>query len=63
MRQRLLGWLTKMTRPDPDGAGSLSAPVIQFGYSTRGDRTTVTDALGGVTTTSFDNEQRPTSIT
>ncbi len=35
-------WLTKLTSPDPGGA----APVIQYGYNTRGDRTSVTDALG-----------------
>jgi RHS repeat-associated protein len=39
------GWLTTETRPDPDGAGPLSAPVVDYTY----------DATGNVTQTGEPN--------
>ena len=50
-----------MTLPDPDGVGSLSAPV--YAYDAVGSLTTKTDPLGNVTTTAYDNLQRRTSVT
>ena len=55
--------LTYVTRPDPDGSGSLAAPVWQFAFNVAGLMTSKTDPLGAVTTYGFDNAQRQTTVT
>ncbi len=51
-------WLTKVTQPDPDGAGAATAPIGHFAYNVRGDQTAMTDPLMRVTNYVYDNEQR-----
>ncbi|MCO6455617.1 MAG: RHS repeat protein, partial [Pirellulaceae bacterium] len=38
------GWLVSVTRPDPDGAGSLTAPESTYSYDARGNLTMVGEA-------------------
>ena len=45
----LLGRRIKVTAPDPDGAGSLTAPVTNFTYDFAGNLLTETDPEGNVT--------------
>lgn len=40
------GTLSSITKPDPDGAGPFSAPVISYTYNARGQVLTKTDAVG-----------------
>ena len=44
-----------MTRPDPDGAGSLVAPVVMYQYDSAGNVVSITDASGGVMTYGYDD--------
>ena len=55
--------LTQVTQPDPDGAGSQSAPVTNYTYNANGNRVTETNPLGKVTTWTYDNLNRMTQIT
>ncbi|MBL8815478.1 MAG: RHS repeat protein, partial [Planctomyces sp.] len=49
------GRITTVTKPDPDGAGSLSSPVTTFGYSgTTRQLITITDPLSHVSTIAYD---------
>ena len=57
-------WLmNSITYPDPDGIGSLLAPIIFFQYDNLGRRTKITDPLGNDTTYAFDSLNRVTSVT
>jgi YD repeat-containing protein len=58
-----LGRTIAVTQPDPDGGGSLAAPVTAYGYDPVGNLLTVTDPLSHVTTYAYDNLYRRTSIT
>ena len=51
-----------MTLPDPDGAGSQSAPVYSYGYDISSNLTAETDPLGGVTAYSFDALNRVVDV-
>ncbi|MDA1229163.1 MAG: hypothetical protein O2856_00185 [Planctomycetota bacterium] len=55
--------LTQVTEPDPDGAGSQTAPVSNYTYNANGLRLTETNPLGEVTTWTYDNLNRMTQIT
>ncbi|MBW3540935.1 MAG: hypothetical protein KY476_11745 [Planctomycetes bacterium] len=55
--------LTTLTRPDPDGAGPLTSPVITYAYDTLGRVTSVTDALSNNTSYAYDQADRITSVT
>ncbi len=55
--------LIQMTQPDPDGAGSQTAPVSSYTYNANGNRITETNPLGKVTTWAFDNLNRLTQTT
>ena len=44
-----LGRQTKVTQPDPDGAGSQTAPETTYSYDAMGNVLAVTDALGNET--------------
>ncbi|MCB9940713.1 MAG: hypothetical protein H6823_20945 [Planctomycetaceae bacterium] len=54
---------TKMTGPDPDGAGPLVAPVTSFVYDAIGNVTSLTDAAGRVTSQAYDTRDRMISMT
>jgi RHS repeat-associated protein len=49
----------KVTTPDPDGNGPLSAASTQFKYDLFGNMTEKTDAQGGVSTIQYDKLNRP----
>ncbi len=51
------------TRPDPDGAGPLLAPVTTSTYDDAGNRLTQTDPRGNTTTFAYDNANRLLSTT
>lgn len=58
------GRVTAITAPDPDGSGSLSAPVTSYGYSGTTRRlTSVTDPLSHVTQIAYDFAGRLSSVT
>jgi len=52
-------WVTSITAPNPGGG----APQTQYGYDSIGERTTITDPMGHVTTTAFDAAGHVTSVT
>ncbi len=54
---------TSITRPDPDGAGSQTAPVTSFTFDAAGNLLTQTDPLGNTTTYVYDNLGQVLSIT
>ncbi|MEJ7590407.1 MAG: Ig-like domain-containing protein, partial [Planctomycetaceae bacterium] len=58
-----LNRLIQLTQPDPDGAGSQTAPVTSYTYNANGNRITETNPLGKVTTWAFDNLNRLTQTT
>jgi YD repeat-containing protein len=57
------GVLVSITDPDPDGAGSLSAPVIALGYDTAGKLADWTDPNANTTTFSFNFAGSVTTVT
>jgi YD repeat-containing protein len=58
------GRITSITAPDPDGAGSLAAPVTAYAYSGTTRRlASVTDPLNHVTSVSYDFAGRASQIT
>ncbi|MBI3861675.1 MAG: cadherin-like domain-containing protein, partial [Planctomycetia bacterium] len=58
-----MGHVLTITAPDPDGAGSLTAPVTTYTYTDVGQLATKTDPLGYVTTNAYDHGGRLTSVT
>jgi RHS repeat-associated protein len=50
--------LLSETGPDPDGSGSLPAPVTSHTYDAAGNRRTETDVLGRTTTFAYDGANR-----
>ena len=59
------GWLTKTTRPDPDGAGSLTAPETEYTYDVRGNMTGTEAAWmdgSGLLTYTYDAADRRTQM-
>jgi len=48
------GQLTRVTRPDPDGSGPLSASATQFDYDLAGQINKVTDARGASVSLAYD---------
>ena len=46
--------MIEMDQPDPDGTGSLTAPVIHYVYDDAGQLTSVTDPPGRVTSYEYD---------
>ncbi|GAB5443819.1 MAG: hypothetical protein Fues2KO_41680 [Fuerstiella sp.] len=52
-----------ITLPDPDGTGSLTAPVTTFTYDAFGNLITETDALSNVTTYEFDDRNNLVKVT
>ena len=58
------GQVTKVTRPDPDGPGPLSAPVTTYAYDGSGNLASVTLPDGSVRTAVYDLAlNRPTTVT
>ena len=57
------GRVLTVTGPDPDGGGSLSAPVQTYTYNALGSVLTSTDPAGHVTSWQYDALQRPTQMT
>ena len=56
--------MTSITQPDPDGAGSLAAPVTSFSYDATAHRLTQrTDALSQETDYTYGSHGRLTTIT
>jgi RHS repeat-associated protein len=55
--------LISETRPDPDGAGPLPAPVTTYAYDEVGNKVAQTDALGRTTTFAYDAANRLVSTT
>ena len=51
------------TRPDPDGAGPLTAPVTTYTYDNAGNKATETDPRGHTTTFAYDSANRLVSTT
>lgn len=45
--------MSSATRPDPDGAGPLTAPVYSFTYNAKGQPLTMTDPTGVVTSNTY----------
>ncbi|MEM6472621.1 MAG: RHS repeat-associated core domain-containing protein, partial [Planctomycetota bacterium] len=61
-----LGRLTEITYPDPDGlapAGPLDAPIESFAYDVMNQLTEFTDALGNVTSYTYDSRSRLATTT
>ncbi len=54
---------TKVTQPDPDGAGSLTAPFTDITYDGLGNVLKTSDALGHASSTSYDAWFRPLTTT
>ena len=50
-------WVTKVTEPDPDGPGTLAAPVTTYAYNDAGWVTSTTDALSRTTSYQHDDER------
>ena len=50
----LLDQVTSVTTPDPDGAGSLTASTVTYAYDRMNRLASVTDALSGVTSYTYD---------
>ena len=55
--------LTTVTKPDPDGAGALSAPVVSYEYNAVGLLTKETDPLGNARTYTYNNRDFRTVTT
>ena len=56
-------WLTKITLPDPDGAGSLGRPEIEYFHDAAGRRTGVDDPLNNRTSFAYDDAGRLETVT
>ncbi|WP_169437610.1 DUF6531 domain-containing protein [Longispora albida] len=54
---------TKLTGPDPDGAGSLTSPVWSAAYNRSGEQTQITDPAGALQQMAFDPLGRLQSTT
>ena len=59
----LLGRLTSIELPDPDGAGPLARPETTFEYDAAGNRVKLTDPVSNVTTWTYDDLDRVTQST
>ena len=58
------GRVTKLTQPDPDGAGPLSSPVTTYSYDSNGNLTGITLPDGSTASSVYDATlNRPTSST
>jgi YD repeat-containing protein len=55
--------LTKITQPDPDGAGSLTSPLTTFAYDAVSNQLSLTDPVGNTTEWAYDNLDRVISET
>ena len=55
--------LTTVTKPDPDGAGALSSPVLGYEYNAIGLLTKETDPLGNETSYTYNNRNWRTVTT
>ncbi len=58
----LLGQMTKMTLPDPDGAGSQTSPIYNYTYTADFLLDTETDPLGNVTDNDYNSRGWVTKI-
>ncbi len=58
----ILGRLTKLSLPDPDGSGPAERPVIRHEYDSRNRRTRTTDPLGRVTSYEYDSAGNLTRV-
>ena len=52
-----------LTVVSANDTAAMETETITYGYNNFGDRTTVTDALGNITTTVYDDNARPTLVT
>jgi len=58
-----LGRRIKVTLPDPDGAGSATAPETTYSYDAAGQLLSVTDPLNRTTTYTYDDMGRQKTVT
>ena len=58
-----LGLVTSITQPDPDGAGSLTAPVQYYTYNSKGQKLTEIDPAGNVTSYTYNDAGQILTIT
>jgi RHS repeat-associated protein len=58
-----LNQLVALTKPDPDGAGPLTAPVTNYGYDPAGNKTSETDPRQNTTSYTYDADNRLASET
>ena len=58
-----LGRVTKITQPDPDDTGPLSAPETTFVYNAQGLLDKITDQISRDTTFDYDSTGRRTKVT
>ncbi len=58
-----MGRLTRITPPDPDGAGPLQSPITLMTYDAVGNLLRVTDPLGNISTRTYDAMNRLVSVT
>ncbi|MBT9315957.1 peroxidase family protein [Leptothoe spongobia] len=58
-----LNRIVQVTGADPDGAGSLAAPVTSFIYDAAGNLSSTTDALGNLTQYAYDERDRLIQLT
>ena len=55
--------ITKITQPDPDGAGSQTAPETTYAYNAQGKLDEITDPIGRDTTFGYDDQGRRDEVT
>ncbi|MCA9124295.1 MAG: hypothetical protein KDB11_29165, partial [Planctomycetales bacterium] len=63
MQYDSLNRMTRLTSPDPDGAGPLASPITLFGYDAAGNLLSVTDPEGHLSRRTYDLRDRIVTTT